>query len=104
MDATRLTLAALHLARFASYCAGVQVFICNACICGISMERASCTLRIGGRSWSLSGTEAQVVALAHGRGGTAPDGDNSHPMSFEQWDALKLVADDYGLEFCSATI
>ena len=53
------TILSVHFARFASYCAGVQVFICNACICGISSERASCTLRVGGRPWSQS-----VVARA----------------------------------------
>ena len=75
----------VHFARFASYCAGVQVFICNACICGISSERTSCTLRVGGRPWSQS----VVARLAcergtHAGGGAAlGGGGNSHPVSFE---------------------
>ena len=53
----------VHFARFASYCAWVQVFICNACICGISSESTSCTLRVGGQAMvSISGSEACVRA------------------------------------------
>ena len=78
-------LSTVHFARFASYCAGVQVFICNACICGISSERTSCTLRVRGRPWS----QTVVARLAcergtHAGGGAAlGGGGNSHPVSFE---------------------
>ena len=75
----------VHFARFASYCAGVQVFICNACICGISSERASCTLRVGGRPWSQSVVARLRASVGRGRGPTAAlgGGGNSHPVSFE---------------------